>query len=120
MIGLGLLSRFNLVFDLQRQRLLVQPNRGFARPFEHDMTGLDLLPDSTGGLAIDRVIDDSPASDAGLKVGDRVLTIDGRAAADWDFFEVMELFRHAGAEVSLVVARDGERRQVRLTLRRLV
>ena len=109
MIGLGLLSRFTLVFDLQRQRLLVRPNRGFARPFEYDMTGLDLRPDGAGGLAVDRVIDDSPA-------GDRVLAIDGRAAGEWDFFEMMELFRREGAKVNLVVTRDGVRRQVSLTL----
>ena len=34
MIGLGLLSRFNLVFDFSRQRLFVEPNRNFAKPFE--------------------------------------------------------------------------------------
>ncbi len=33
MIGLGLLSRFNLVFDYSRQRLFVEPNRDFAKPF---------------------------------------------------------------------------------------
>ncbi len=34
MIGLGLLSRFNLVFDASRNRLFVEPNRSFAEPFE--------------------------------------------------------------------------------------
>jgi hypothetical protein len=33
MIGLGLLSRFNLVFDYSRQRLFVEPNHDFAKPF---------------------------------------------------------------------------------------
>jgi hypothetical protein len=34
MVGLGLLSRFNLVFDYSRQRLFVEPNNTFANPFE--------------------------------------------------------------------------------------
>lgn len=34
MVGLGLLSRFNLVFDFDRQRLFVEPNDKFADPFE--------------------------------------------------------------------------------------
>ena len=33
-VGLGLLSRFNLVFDYSRQRLFVEPNRRFHEPFE--------------------------------------------------------------------------------------
>jgi hypothetical protein len=33
MIGLGLLSRFNLVFDFTRQRLIIEPNDTFADPF---------------------------------------------------------------------------------------
>jgi hypothetical protein len=34
MIGLGLLSRFNLVFDFTRQRLFVEPNKSFGDKFE--------------------------------------------------------------------------------------
>jgi hypothetical protein len=34
MIGLGLLSRFNLVFDASRNRLFVEPNTSFADPFD--------------------------------------------------------------------------------------
>lgn len=32
--GNGLLKRFNLVFDFQRQRLFMKPNRGWGLPFE--------------------------------------------------------------------------------------
>lgn len=119
MIGLGLLSRLNLVFDLRRQRLLVQPARSIARPFEYDMTGFDLSPGEQG-LAIVSVHDGSPASAAGLEVGDTVLAVDGRPAAEWDFFDLMQLFRREGATLSLVVARRGHRREVTLTLRPLV
>jgi hypothetical protein len=34
MIGLGLLSRFNLVFDYSRRRLFVEPNHAFSTPFD--------------------------------------------------------------------------------------
>jgi hypothetical protein len=120
MIGLGLLSRFNLVFDLRRQRLIVQPNRGFGRPFEYNMTGLDIRPDQQGRLTIVRVHDPSPASAAGLAVGDTVLKINGRPAADYDVFELREISVQRGATVTLVVVRGDEEREVRLTLRRLV
>ena len=38
MIGLGLLSRFNLVFDYSRQRLFVEPNGNFTKPFSNEKT----------------------------------------------------------------------------------
>jgi hypothetical protein len=34
MIGLGLLSRFNLVFDASRNLLYVAPNSSFSDPFD--------------------------------------------------------------------------------------
>lgn len=34
MIGLGLLSRFNLVFDYYNKRILMEPNKSFSEPFE--------------------------------------------------------------------------------------
>ncbi|MEE9442040.1 MAG: hypothetical protein V3V99_05170 [candidate division Zixibacteria bacterium] len=34
MIGLGLLSRFNLVFDYYDKRLFIEPNKNFSEPFE--------------------------------------------------------------------------------------
>ncbi|HEX2119605.1 MAG TPA: M50 family metallopeptidase [Acidimicrobiales bacterium] len=50
----------------------------------------------------------SPAVDAGFKVGDRILSVDGRPVANWD--DVPPLIRgKAGQRVDFVVERDGRR-----------
>ena len=66
MIGLGLLSRFNLTFDYYRQRMFIEPNGSFNNPFEHDMTGMTLGRGANGSAEISSVYDNSPASEAGL------------------------------------------------------
>ncbi|MEL6543696.1 MAG: M50 family metallopeptidase [Myxococcota bacterium] len=53
------------------------------------------------------VAEDSPAAAAGLEVGDRVLSVDGRSVADRVAFE-QEILSHAEQEMTLVVDRNGQ------------
>ncbi|MDR0278653.1 MAG: sigma E protease regulator RseP [Paucimonas sp.] len=56
-----------------------------------------------------------PAQAAGLKTGDRLLTLDGQALTDWQ--QVVDNVRsRAGAKVVLGVERDGTRTDVPVTL----
>ncbi|CAN5835734.1 sigma E protease regulator RseP [soil metagenome] len=55
-----------------------------------------------------------PAGQAGLRAGDRVLTAGGRDVSTWqEFVAVIE--RSPGAPVPLVVERDGQRLNIRVT-----
>jgi regulator of sigma E protease len=56
----------------------------------------------------------SPAEVAGLRVGDRLVSLDGTPLATWDEFE-MAVVPKAGRELSLVASRNGERISVRVT-----
>lgn len=57
----------------------------------------------------------APAKAAGLRPGDRVLSIDGRSVDGWDEFS-QALRRHGAGPVTLVVDRDGQRLTLRPTL----
>ncbi|MAM57110.1 MAG: zinc metallopeptidase RseP [Salinicola sp.] len=60
-----------------------------------------------------RVLEDSPASRAGLQAEDRILSVDGSPVADWVAF--VDVVRgHPGAELSLTVERNGVTRDVTL------
>jgi hypothetical protein len=120
MVGLGLLSRFNLVYDHSRQRLFVEPNRSFTDPFEHDMSGMVLAKGEGGYLTATRVHEDSPARRAGVREGDRVKTINGRPAGEFDLWELQPLMRRKGETVTLVVERGNEELQVEIKLRRVI
>ncbi|UCE25200.1 MAG: PDZ domain-containing protein [Candidatus Zixiibacteriota bacterium] len=120
MIGLGLLSRFNLVFDYYKQRLLVEPNGNFDEPFEYNMSGLVLGPGNGDYLEVREVYAGSPASEAGLKAGDRIFKVNDRQATSYDLYELRALWLEEGATIRLVVSSDGSEHEVSLTLRRVI
>lgn len=120
MIGLGLLSRFNLTFDFYGRTIYFEPNESFDRPFEISMTGFRLTkqPDCTS--VVSYVHPDSPADHAGIKPGDKILSINGKPFSDYDHFDLKALFRREGETVTLETSRDGQRRAVTLILTRVI
>jgi C-terminal processing protease CtpA/Prc len=120
MIGLGLLSRFNLVFDYSRQRMFVEPNHTFRESYEFDMSGLIMRPGRGDYLEVVQVYPDSPAERARLQVGDKVTRIDNRLVAEYDTWSLRSLMRQEGKTVSLVVRRGDRERNVSIVLRRLI
>lgn len=120
MIGLGLLSRFNLVFDYSRQRLIIEPNATFGTAFEYDMSGLSMRMGTDGALDVADVFDDSPAAEAGLRVGDVITRINGRRAGEIDLHELLAVMTQKGKTVKLTARRDGREWDVKLVLRRVI
>ncbi|MCP4573530.1 MAG: PDZ domain-containing protein [bacterium] len=120
MLGLNLLKMFNFVYDYPGECMYLAPSRRFGESTERDMTGARLARAEEGFLVVRQVQDGSPAAEAGLVAGDEILGVDGRPAADYDFFELRPLLRRAGAEVTFTVRRDGQERQVVMALRRLI
>jgi len=120
MIGLELLSHFNLVFDYPGGRMFIEPNHAFTEPFEYDMSGMALRKLEENRLEVVRVTPGSPAEAAGLRVGDEVARIQGIAAAEYDAWDLHAALREEGGVVRLIVVRDGRETDVLLTLRRLI
>ncbi len=121
MIGLGLLSRFNIVYDYPHQRMFLEPNGSFSEPFEYDMSGMTVGKASGGDyLEITYVHDNSPASESGLMAGDRITKINGRNASQYDFWSLRPLLQRAGQTLTLVVLRNDEEETLAITLRRLI
>jgi len=120
MIGLRLLSRFNLVFDYNRQRLFIEPNGSFETSFEYDMSGIEMGRASGGYSIIREIHKDSPAEQAGLQAGDKILKINDKVITDYDNFELLSIFKQAGAEVNLLIDRNGQEKKVSLILRRVI
>ncbi len=67
------------------------------------------------------VIEDSPADEAGLEKGNVIVLVDGVPARELGLEQVRRTFRRkTRTVVNLVVERNGERRDARLTLRRVI
>lgn len=120
MIGLGLLSRFNLVFDYSRQRLYIEPNHTFGDSFEYNMSGMTLTRGQGDYWDVTHVVPGSPAADADLRTGDRVSRINDQPPSQLDFWTLRPMLRQEGKTLTLIVEHEGQRRDVSITLRRVI
>ena len=122
-IGLYGLSRMRLVVDGERNAAYVAPSDSPPKPYEHNRLGAVFTPkDLDSDPLIARVAPGSPAEEAGVRDGDRLLAIGGLDATRWRTDPaVMPLSRHferaAGTPIHLTLERDGERKLIEAVLR---
>ena len=102
--------------------MILEPNASFADRFEYDMSGIRLRADGADfkTLKVSRVVENSPATDAGVREGDVVSAIDGRPAAEFSLSQINQMFKQEGKEYVLEIVRGEEKKQLKLKLRRLI
>jgi PDZ domain-containing protein/aspartyl protease len=120
-VGGEILKRFNVTFDYARQQVIFERNTHHDAPQAFDRSGLWLNQAGASFEVVD-VIPGGPAAEAGIKVGDRILTIDGRDPGDLPLPEARRKFKTlpAGTTLRLTVRTGDETRRVALTLKDLV
>src|SRR5262249_8578605 len=82
-IGGGLLKRFTVTFGYGRKRLIFEPAAASGPPDPRDRSGL-WINRGTGatGFEVKDVVAGGPGAEAGLKVGDVILSFDGKTGRD--------------------------------------
>lgn len=74
-----------------------------------------LFDEKSGAPVVRRVRPDSPAETAGIRPGDLVLQVNGKAPADQPSYNALFKSTRAGEPVELLLSREGRRLGVRLT-----
>ena len=123
LIGLEVLRRFDIVFDIvfdyPRSRILLKPNRAFAEPFQHDGSGLTLRwAANMKEFVVHDVQSGSPATESGITTEDRVVAINNRPARDFTIEQVNALLANESGALLLFVRGASASRQVTLKLRK--
>ncbi len=123
-IGGELLRRFRVTINYPENYMTMKPvKRAMKEPFEHDMSGMDLRAKGADyrEYYVDRVMDDSPASRAGLLEGDRLMFINNSAAKTLNMTEIYKLLqRKEGRSINLIVSRKGSLIFTTLVLKRVI
>jgi hypothetical protein len=119
LIGGELLRRFTLTLDYAHRRLLLSPNAALHDPFDVDMSGAGF---KAADLKFDRIIvryvlHDSPASEAGLREGDEIVSVDGNAVT---IQQLRALFGQPEKRYAVRVRRGSREVEIALRTRRLV
>jgi len=122
LLGGEVLRRFKMIFDYAHKRLILEPNASFTDSFEYDMSGIRLRAESADvkRWKVFRLVENSPAVEAGLREGDFVSAIDGRPAAELSLTEIVKMFKQDGRDYVLDIVRGEEKKQLKLKLRRLI
>jgi carboxyl-terminal processing protease len=83
-----------------------------------DYAGIGLLVDARNGwVTVVSPMQGSPAERAGIRTGDRLLEIDGKAAADWTLDQAVQAMRgKVGTPIEVMVGRDDTAAALRFRL----
>jgi len=120
-IGEELLSKFKVFLDYARNRVILEPNATFARPFDDAFSGLAILAEGKDykTFRIKDVLENSPASAAGIQNDDVIVTIGGRPASALTLTQILDMLERPVPR-KLIVRRAEHRLRFTLRPRKLV
>jgi hypothetical protein len=121
LVGPDVLKQFTTIFDYSRRRIIFEKNNQYGKPDSYDRAGMWFGQAGDRFSVID-VIAGGPAAEAGIRVGDEILAVDGQGVRGLDLPTVRLGFKNDSPKkrVRLTIDRGGERREVILILRDLV
>lgn len=115
-IGTQMLQHFVIDIDYGRGVIWFEPLPGYVEP-PFNRAGLRAIKQGPEAFDVALVSPNSPASAAGLKQGERIVAVDGAAAARLSGSALRaKLLQQVGTTVKLTVERDGAAREVALKL----
>ncbi|MEK6410063.1 MAG: aspartyl protease family protein [Acidobacteriota bacterium] len=120
-IGAQILSKFKVLLDYDRNRIIFEPNASFKDPIGSASSGLRFIAEGSDykTFRVEELLEDSPATEAGIQQDDVVVAVDGRPAAELTLSSLHELFEKPVPR-KLSVRRKGQTLQITLTPRRLI
>ena len=120
-IGARVANKFRLFLDYDRKRIIFEPNSTFAAPYDHAQSGISVVAegDDYRVFRIRAVLEDSPASEAGLLKDDVITGVNNQPATELTLSKLNELFEHP-VPYKLTIRRGEQTLQLTLTPRRLL
>jgi hypothetical protein len=120
-IGQQIARRFKVFLDYDHKRIILEPAATFSEPFDRAQTGFALIAEGRDftTFKITDVIENSPASEVGLRKDDIITKVDDRPASEFSLTKLGEMFEHPLTH-RLTIRRGDQTLQVKLTPRKLV
>ena len=120
-IGQQILSKFKVLLDYSRGRIILEANASLRDPIAPVAIGARLVGEGTDyrTFRVEELLEDSPASEAGLQKDDIILSVDQRATSELTLSKLIETLEKPVPH-KLSVSRAGKTVQITLTPRRLI
>lgn len=120
-IGALILSKFRVLLDYGRERIIMEPSATLKDPIVPASSGLRFIAEGSDykTFRIDELLEDSPATEAGFQKDDVVVSIDGRPAAELTLSSLHEALEKPLPR-KIAVRRGTQTLQITVTPRRLI
>jgi hypothetical protein len=117
-LGLAALKRLDFIVDGNNGLAYLQAKKTRPPAYPHNRLGAIFAATTTQtNQAVARVVDGSPAYEAGVRNGDVLLQVDDVKVTSWSASWIDRFRRPAGTRLNLVLKRDGQTVRVTATLR---
>jgi C-terminal processing protease CtpA/Prc len=124
-LGIGLLKKFDIIFDYPDSVIYLRPDADFKTRAEHDMSGLSYYSagDDYSHIIINKVDPDSPADNIGIEEGDELVSINFKPVTKMSLQQIDNIFKSSDGHVLLLViyrASDKQYYRLPITLKRRI
>ncbi len=121
-LGGDVLERFRVTLDLGHSTMYLDPDPAYhSDPYEFETVGIQFYKAETGAFTVVAVWKGAPAEEAGVAVGDEIISVNGLKSFDLDPDSFSgQIHRAAGTPVTLEIERPGWTSIVHMNTRRLV
>ena len=106
-LGYEVLKRFICVIDYPHQMLWLRPTTSLGEPFEHDMSGIDLMAIGRDyrRYLVQRVIPGSPAEAAGIQPEEELMSINFMPVTAFSISELNRILHSEDGRLLMLVLR---------------
>lgn len=120
-IGSQILRMYNFTLDYGTKMLYLEKDVTYDANFKVNCSGIDVqMSKDKGKVLIHQVFEDSPASEAGIKVDSELVRINGKSMLEVNLAEVKKMLKMEGQTVDLVINEGGSEKSFSLKLRSLI
>ncbi|WP_370087939.1 PDZ domain-containing protein [Ekhidna sp.] len=120
-IGSQIIRMYNFTIDYGSKMLYLEKDHTYDANFKVNCSGIDVqLAADKKRVLIHQVFEDSPASEAGIKLNDELVKINGKSMAEVNLAEVKKMLKMEGETVDLVINQGGKEKSMSLKLRSLI
>lgn len=112
-IGGTLLSKFNIVYNYKDKKMYWEKAQSYDDAFPVNASGMELqLSRNKSQVLVHKVFEDSPASEAGVRVDSVIESVDGQNASELGLAKLREIFAQDGKTVTVSI--DGKEMKMEL------
>ncbi len=119
-LGAEILRRFHVIIDYQSSSLILRKNHDFNKDFRSNLSGMDIIAQGIrfNEFVVNHVRINSVAFEAGIKAGDKLLSVNRDQLSRMTIDEVIGLFNQSpGTVLHLQLQRDNHIYQQTIRLR---